>query len=237
MDDVRTVDCEGSWHSSGPLFGLLFFDFSDSRGSPGAAARRELRRSAGSDGHGGAEPRPRVGLLAPQLETAPFPNYFVVEPPMYEVVWRSLSIDGHHWPCRRPVGLSPPCSRRWRRGGSFCLRDGARASGSRSSPSWSFRSFRSRSGTAGPSSPTRRCSARPWPGWPAGIIRSSAEAACWRAAGWCLLALGFAVKITSAFLLIPLFWMIGRKGRRWEIAGGLHDAASRRCSGISGPTT
>ena len=48
------------------------------------ADRRELRRAAGADGDGGTQPGSRIGLLWPQLDTAPFPNYFLVEPPIYE---------------------------------------------------------------------------------------------------------------------------------------------------------
>ena len=39
----------------------------------------------------------------------------------------------------------------------------------------------------------------------------------WLLAGWCLIALGFAIKITSGFLLIPLLLLIARSGRRWEM--------------------
>ena len=44
--------------------------------------RGELRRPPGADRHGGPKPGARrPGFLRPQLDTAPFPNYFVVEPP------------------------------------------------------------------------------------------------------------------------------------------------------------
>ena len=74
--------------------GPLGFDVLDSRGSsraadhvenyvgrqvPTAMVARNLDRGS--------------GILRPQLETAPFPNYFVVEPPLYE----SLVVALERW--------------------------------------------------------------------------------------------------------------------------------------------
>ena len=39
----------------------------------------------------------------------------------------------------------------------------------------------------------------------------------WMVIGWCLLATGFAVKITAAFLLVPLLTVVRRPGRRLEL--------------------
>ena len=46
---------------------------------------------------------------------------------------------------------------------------------------------------------------------------AASVASRWLVAGWCLLALGFAIKITSAFLLIPLLFLIARSGRRRQM--------------------
>ena len=50
-----------------------------------SADRGELCRPPGADGDGCPKPRRGSGFLRPQLDTAPFPNYFVVEPPVYQL--------------------------------------------------------------------------------------------------------------------------------------------------------
>ncbi len=157
------------------------------------------------------------GPLRPQLETAPFPNYFVVEPPIYESCVVAL---------RRLTPLALPEAGRvvsalfsalaaW---GLFMLAKRREGAGVALLAVLVFsvfplsirygRAFQPDAAMLGAAVAGLAC-------WDRSLAPRSAS---WRAAGWCLLAVGLAIKITSAFLLIPLLWMIVREGRRWEIA-------------------
>ena len=131
------------------------------------------------------------GLLRPQLETAPFPNYFVVEPPALRVAGgRSQAIDITGLAAGRADRLGVVTAlAAW---GLYLLVRRARARAWRSWPFSPSRSSRSRSGTAAPSSPTPQCWAPPWRAWRAGIDRSGAASRRLALAGWFLLALGSA---------------------------------------------
>ena len=54
-------------------------------------------------------------------------------------------------------------------------------------------------------------------------------------AGWSLLAVGFAIKITAGFLLIPLVLVIVRNRRSLEMVAAGSTAAAGDCCGIFGP--
>ena len=58
------------------------------------------------------------GLLRPQLDTAPFPNYFLVEPPIYESGVVVLQANDRPEPGSRRGEFSRPWRQRWRPGAS-----------------------------------------------------------------------------------------------------------------------
>jgi len=156
------------------------------------------------------------GLLRPQLDTAPFPNYFVVEPPLSELA----VVVG-----KQVTGLSLPAAGRilsalmttlaaW---GLFDLMQ--RRGGRRVALLALFafavfpltirygRAFQPDASMLGAVLAGLAC----WDRYRAGGRWH------WLLAGLSLLALGFAIKITAAFLLIPLLLVIVRKGRSLEI--------------------
>jgi hypothetical protein len=159
------------------------------------------------------------GFLRPQLETAPFPNYFVVEPPIYELLVVAL---------KRSTALSLPEAGRvvsalfsalaaW---GLYELarrREGARVA-LLAVLFFAFFPLTIRYGRAfQPDASMLGATVAGLACWDRSLERGSRN---WRVAGWCLLAVGFAIKITSAFLVIPLVWMVwmtAREGRRREI--------------------
>jgi hypothetical protein len=156
------------------------------------------------------------GLLRPQLDTAPFPNYFVVEPPLFEL---AVVV------ARRSTGLSLEAAGRifsalmtvlaaW---GLFDLvvrRHGPRAALLALFAFALFpltirygRAFQPDASMLGAVVAGLAC----WDRYRAhGRSR-------WLLAGWCLLSLGFAVKIIAALLLVPLFLTIVRRARRPEV--------------------
>jgi hypothetical protein len=160
------------------------------------------------------------GLLRPQLETAPFPNYFVVEPPIYEFFVVAL---------KRSTSLALPQAGRvvsallsalaaW---GLYELarrREGARVALLAVLVFSLFpltirygRAFQPDASMLGAAVAGLAC-------WDRSLVRPSRY---WRVPGWCLLAVGLAIKITSAFLLIPLLFMIARQGRRRDFIAAL----------------
>ena len=70
-----------------------------------------------------------------------------------------------------------------------------------------------------------------------GSVVTNSEMAVWLIAGWCLLALGLAIKITSAFLLLPLMFLIARRRPSLADDSCLPRRSFPGCSGISGPYT
>ena len=129
------------------------------------------------------------GLLRPRLDTAPFPNYFVVEPPIYEcgviAVRRSLGLSLEA--AGRVLSALATVLAAW---GLFEL---ALPRQGRARLSWPYRpslSFHLRYAMDEPFSPTPRCSALSWPDWPAGIAINSVGVGtgsppaglCWRLA-------------------------------------------------------
>ncbi len=217
MDDVRTLDGNSSWHPSGALFALLLAAFLIRAVYPGqplvenyvgrqiptAMVARNLDRGS--------------GLLRPQIETAPFPNYFVVEPPIYEflvvVLNRTTSVGLSE--AGRVVSALFSALAAW---GVFVLarrREGVRVALLAVLVFSVFpltirygRAFQPDASMLGAAVAGLAC-------WDRSLARPSP---CWRAFGWCLLAVGIAIKITSSFLLLPLFWMIGRQGKPRDFA-------------------
>ena len=155
------------------------------------------------------------GFFRPQLDTAPFPNYFVVEPPLYESgVVVAAPADRTELGSRRanPLGALDDA---WPPGGSSSWHGAAKAASGALLAVLAFAVF--------PLTIRYGRAFQPDASMLGAVV---AGLACWdryrcrpgagtgSLAGWCLLALGFALKITSAFLLVPLVFMIVRaRGR------------------------
>jgi len=157
------------------------------------------------------------GFFWPQLDTAPFPNYFVVEPPLYQLVVVNL---------RRATGLSMGAAGRivsalattlgaW---GLFELVRRRRGERAALLAALAFAIF-----------PLTIRYGRAFQ--PDALMLGTVVAglACWDRsechrgfwwflAGWCLLALGIAVKIIASFLLVPLCLTILRTRRVRDLA-------------------
>ncbi len=225
-DESLTSECSG--HPSWVLAGVLLVTFLIRAFYPGqpivenyvgrqvptAMVARNLDRGS--------------GVLWPQLETAPFPNYFVVEPPVYELIvvafkrvgGLSLSQAG------RIVSALATALAAW---GVFELvgrRDGARVALVAVAVFAVFpltirygRAFQPDAAMLGAVVAGMAC----WDRYQAG------ESPRWLVAGWCLLAFGFSVKITAGFLLIPLMVLIGRRRRAWEVILALSSLIPALC--------
>jgi hypothetical protein len=143
------------------------------------------------------------GFLRPQLDTAPFPNLFLVEPPVYQLAtvglrrltgWR-LEAAG------RLVSAVATALAVWGLFGLVRRRDGDKAAIA-AAIAFSLlpvtlrygRAFQPDAWMLGGVVAGSNC----WDLWSRGRGR------WWMVSGWLLLALGFAGKITSAFVLIPL---------------------------------
>jgi hypothetical protein len=152
------------------------------------------------------------GLLWPRLDTAPFPNFFVVEPPLYECGVIAL---------KRSTGMSLGEAGRvlsalatvLAGGGLFELarvREGRRAALLAVSAFAVFpltirygRAFQPDAAMLGAVVVGLAC----WDRY------QFNRRWYWLVAGWSLLAIGFALKVIAAFLLIPLLWVIVRRRR------------------------
>jgi Dolichyl-phosphate-mannose-protein mannosyltransferase len=156
------------------------------------------------------------GFLRPRLDTAPFPNYFVVEPPIYErcvVALKSLTGLGLGEAGRLVSALATALAS-W---GIYELtrrRETERATLLAVAAFAVFpltirygRAFQPDAFVLGAGCAGLAC----WDRYRAGGRWS------WAVAGWCLLATAFAVKITAAFLLVPLLTVVRRPGRRIEL--------------------
>jgi hypothetical protein len=160
------------------------------------------------------------GLFWPQLDTAPFPNYFVVEPPLSELAVtaaRRMSGLGLSEAGRILSALMTTLAA-W---GLFDLverRSGRRAAIFALIAFAVFpltirygRAFQPDASMLGAAVAGVVC----WDRYRASGGRR------WLLAGWSLLALGFAIKITAAFLLIPLCLVIVGRRRRLEIIAAI----------------
>ncbi len=220
MDDLNSTQPCGSAQSSAAISALLMLtvvirvlypgqpivENYVGRQVPTAMVARNLDRGSGP--------------FRPQLETAPFPNYFVVEPPIFEFFVVAL---------KRLTPLGLPAAGRvvsalfsalaaW---GLFTLARRREGDGVALLAVLVFsvfpltirygRAFQPDAAMLGAAVAGLAC-------WDRSLARRSPA---WRLAGWSLLAVGFAIKITSGFLLIPLLLIIARQGRRWEMVAAL----------------
>ena len=157
------------------------------------------------------------GFLRPRLDTAPFPNYFLVEPPLYEfgvVALRHLS-GGTLEEAGRALSAMAMTAAGW---GLFDLlrRRGSRRAALMALGAFAVfpltirygRAFQPDAAMMGATMVGLAC----WDRWESGGRRY------WLAAGWLLLAMGFAIKIIAAFLLVPLVLVILHTGRRSTVA-------------------
>ncbi len=165
---------------------------------PTAMAARNLERGS--------------GFLRPQVDTAPFPNYFLVEPPLYEFGVVSLRrLSGLTLEeAGRVLSAAAMTAAGW---GLFELlrRRSSRRAALLAVGTFAFLPLTIRYGRAfqpdavmlGATVAGLAC----WDRWESGGRRY------WLAAGWLLLALGFAIKIIAVFLLIPLSLTLPRRRR------------------------
>jgi hypothetical protein len=150
------------------------------------------------------------GFLWPQLDTAPSPNYFVVEPPVYQtavVVLRFLS----GWPleaCGRIVSALATGLGAWGLFGMIMRREGERAAMA-VVIAYSLFPILIRYGRA--FQPDALMLGAVLAGTNCWDQAREDRGIGWRIAGWCFLAVGLAAKITSAIVLIPL-WLANRRG-------------------------
>jgi 4-amino-4-deoxy-L-arabinose transferase-like glycosyltransferase len=152
------------------------------------------------------------GFFRPQLDTAPFPNYFVVEPPLYQLI---VII------AKRETGLSMDAAGRIVSAlamtlgalGLFFLvrtRSGDRAA-LLATLAFAVFPLTIRYGRAfQPDALMLGTVLAGLAGWDRAFLRGGRV---WFVAGWCLLAFGIAVKIIAAFVLVP-FWLSNPCARR-----------------------
>jgi len=157
------------------------------------------------------------GFLRPQLDTAPFPNYFVVEPPIYqELVVGMRRLSGLPLGvCGRLISALAATLAAW---GIFVLverREGWRAAIAASAAFSMFpitlrygRAFQPDALMIGACAAGLAC-------WDLAGRRSGGRG--WLFAAWLLLAAGVAAKATAAFLLPVAFLTIAPK-RNWKSA-------------------
>ncbi len=156
------------------------------------------------------------GFLRPQLDTAPFPNYFLVEPPLYEfgvVALRRLSGLTLEEAGRALSALAMTTAG-WglfellrRRG---CPRVALFAVGAFAIFPLTIRygrAFQPDAAMLGTTVAGLAC-------WDRGESGGRRQ---WLVAGWLLLALSFAIKIIAGFLLIPLIFTVFRTRRTSRI--------------------
>jgi hypothetical protein len=160
------------------------------------------------------------GLLRPQLDTAPFPNYFLVEPPLYElgVVALRKATGFALAPAGRLLSALASVLGAWGLYDLVRRRQGVRAA------LWSASAFAIfpltiRYGRA--FQPDALMLGSVLAGLACWDRFQSDQGWSWMTAGWCLLALGFALKITSAVLLIPLLLVIVRPQSTRQILASL----------------
>ncbi|APW63364.1 ArnT family glycosyltransferase [Paludisphaera borealis] len=154
------------------------------------------------------------GFLRPQLDTAPFPNFFVVEPPIYQglvVGLRSLS----GWPlevCGRLISDLATTLGAW---GVFILVDrrAGRTSAVAAAAAFSMLPITIRYGRA------FQPDALMLGACTAGLAcwdRATSGNRRWLALGWLLLATGLAAKVIAAFLL-PVALLAVFRNRNWRV--------------------
>jgi Dolichyl-phosphate-mannose-protein mannosyltransferase len=150
-----------------------------------------------------------TGLLRPQLDTAPFPNYFLVEPPIYEwgvVVLKRATGLGLEEAGRILSAIATALAAL----GLFelCLRRGGPLAANLAVMAFAVFPLTIRYGRAfQPDAAMMGAVVLGLACWDRHRWRPSPY---WLTAAWLLVALGFALKITAAFLLVPLIIVIAR---------------------------
>jgi 4-amino-4-deoxy-L-arabinose transferase-like glycosyltransferase len=157
------------------------------------------------------------GFLRPQLDTGPFPNLFLVEPPAY--AWAVVGLRralswGSLGPAGRLVSALATTLGAWGLFGLVRRREGP-AVALASVAAFTLlpvtirygRAFQPDAAMLGTQLAALRCwdeaDARgQWPRW---------------AAGWVLLATSLALKITTAYVLVPVIVVLSRPRRPWKV--------------------
>jgi hypothetical protein len=153
------------------------------------------------------------GFLRPSLDTAPFPNYFLVEPPIYQwSVVRLRILTG--WPleaCGRIVSAVATGLGAWGLFGLIRRREGEAAAFA-AVLAFGFFPILLRYGRA--FQPDALMLGAVLGGVNCWDRIAPQRAWTWRGLGWFLLAIGFSAKITSAVVLVPI-GLSGPRARRF----------------------
>lgn len=156
------------------------------------------------------------GFLDPRLDVAPLPNRFLVEPPVYEAV-----VVGFRRITRLPLDVSGRVVSAlgmvlaaWGTYGLVAVRSGRRAGLLAAVALGLFpvtirygRAFQPDALMLGTLLAGLRC-------WDRGL---SVGRTGWTVAGMVLVSAGLALKVLSAFVLVPLLMLVGRRGRLWRV--------------------
>jgi len=149
------------------------------------------------------------GFLRPLLDTAPFPNFFLVEPPVYELAVVALHrIAGWRLEaCGRIVSAFATALGAWGLFGLIRLREGERVALA-AVIAFSLLPVTIRYGRA--FQPDALMLGAVLAGLNCWDRAEDGRGRWWLAAGWLFLVLGFAAKVTAALVLIPLSMAIMR---------------------------
>lgn len=156
------------------------------------------------------------GFLRPQLDTAPFPNLFLVEAPVYELlvvaVRRAARLDLE--PAGRLVSALATALGAWGLFGLVKRREGSRVAFLALAAFALFplmirygRAFQPDALMLGTLLAGLSC----WDSYEANGRRA------WLVLGWLLLASALATKIIAAYVLVPLIIAVMRPPRRWKV--------------------
>ncbi|HMB05217.1 MAG TPA: glycosyltransferase family 39 protein [Isosphaeraceae bacterium] len=156
-------------------------------------------------------------FLRPQLETGPFPNLFLVEPPVYAATvvglrrWTGLGLE----PSGRLISALAMVLAAWGLFGLARRREGLGVASLAVAAFATFpltlrygRAFQPDALMLGATVAALRC----WDEHDAGRGRA------WLVLGAALLATGLAVKVVAAYVLVPLASCLVRPPRRWKVA-------------------
>ena len=153
------------------------------------------------------------GFLRPKLDTAPFPNYFLVEPPVYELV-----VSGLHraagWrleTCGRVISACATALGAWGLFGLIRRRERSRVALA-AVVAFSILPVTIRYGRS--FQPDALMLGAVLAGLACWDRSASGQSRYWLVPGWLLLALGFSAKVTGALVLIPLVLAVERP-RSW----------------------
>jgi hypothetical protein len=156
------------------------------------------------------------GFLRPQLDTGPFPNLFLVEPPIYELCVVALKRETGMplEPAGRIVSALATALAAWGLNGLVRRREGPGVALVAVAAFLVFpvtirygRAFQPDALMLGTLLAGMRC-------WDE---HSATRLGFWLAAGWMLLATALALKVTSAYILVPLLLVISRPRGWWPV--------------------